>query len=504
MPADRTGSKDALFNAVANHSRDLIVVTSLHGAACYVSPASVRLTGYLPEELMVRLTPDLVHADDRAQILRLWAGLTASGGCTPMYRVRRKDGRYTWIESTVNKVADPATGQPIAVVAISRDVTARRWAEGENEAMEAALNAMVMVGSDGLIAFANTRAEKLFGYKEAELLGRPIEMLVSERGQPDRNDRRSAFLTAPAVHTMVAGRDLFGLRRDGTEVPVEVCLQAMGTPAGQFVLASIADASERGRVDHRCQLFEALVEGVRDYGIFMLDQDGYVLSWNEGAARIKGYEESEIVGQHFSRFYTPEDVAAGHPAEALRTARSQGRFAEEGWRVRRDGSRFWASILITIFLDKAGNFRGFSKLTRDVTERRQAGERLRESERSWRMLADAMPQIVWTARPDGYVDHFNERWYEFTGLSRGEGGDDSWKPILHADDVQPVLDAWYSAMDSGKPYEIHCRFRDCKSGDYRWQLSRAVPQRDDEGRIVRWVGTATDVDDYFGSWLLQL
>jgi two-component sensor histidine kinase len=114
-----------------------------------------------------------------------------------------------------------------------------------------------------------------------------------------------------------------------------------------------------------------------------------------------------------------------------------------------------------------------------------------------------MPQIVWTARPDGYVDHYNQRWYEFTGLPRGPGGDESWKPILHADDVQPVTDAWYSAVGSGQPCEIQCRFREGKTGDYRWQLARAVPQRDDRGAIVRWVGTATDVDDYkrlSGQW----
>jgi PAS domain S-box-containing protein len=486
----------ALFDAIARHTSDVILVAGLNGACTYVSPACTQLTGYSPEELLSMPAPQLVHPDDRARLLDLWKTLAISTGCTPTYRILRKDGRWVWIESAVNTVHNPVTGQTLGVVAISRDITLRKRAGDKIGVMEAASNAMVMVGSDGLIAFVNTQTEKLFGYKEAELLGRPIETLVSERGHSNHSGRRTAFLTAPAVHAMGAGRDLSGLRKDGTEVPVDVGLYPIGTPDGQFVLASIVGIAERENVEDRCQLFQALVEGVRDYGIFMLDPEGYVLSWNEGAARIKGYAESEIVGQHFSRFYSPEDVEADHPAEALRIARIQGRFAEEGWRIRRDGSRFWASVLITIFRDKGGNFRGFSKLTRDVTERKLYEERLRESERGFRLLADAMPQIVWTARPDGYVSHYNDRWYEFTGLSRGIGGDRSWKPFLHADDVQPVTDAWYSAIGSGQPYEIHCRLRERKAGDYRWHLARAVPLRDDSGVVEKWVGTATDVDDY--------
>jgi PAS domain S-box-containing protein len=362
--------------------------------------------------------------------------------------------------------------------------------------VESAPYAMIVTGTDGLIAVANSQTEKLFGYPREELIGQSGRMLVPERFRAGYDTRQDTFGTPAAAWGIEPGQELFGLRRDGSEVPVEISLDPVGTPDGQYVLASIVDITERRKADEHRQLFQALVEGVQDYAISMLGPDGSILSWNQGAARINGYAEAEIVGQPFSLFYTPEDVEAGHPAEALRTARAEGKFEDEGWRVRRDGSRFWANVLITVLLDKNGNPRGFSILTRDITERKQARERLLESERSLRLLADAMPQMVWTARPDGQLDYYNQRWYEFKGSSAGEEGHENWKGILHPDDVQLCLNAWYAAVDSGLPYEIEYRFRDRTSGGYRWYLARALPLRDDEGAIVKWVGTATDIDDH--------
>ena len=122
--------------------------------------------------------------------------------------------------------------------------------------------------------------------------------------------------------------------------------------------------------------FRLLVEGVRDYAIFMLDPEGRVTIWNAGAERMKGYEAGEIIGEHFSAFYTEEDLRRGHPEEELRIAVSQGRYQEEGWRVRKDGTRFWANVLITALRDDEGRLRGFSKVTRDITERKRIQEAL--------------------------------------------------------------------------------------------------------------------------------
>ncbi|HEX6511994.1 MAG TPA: PAS domain S-box protein, partial [Chloroflexota bacterium] len=139
---------------------------------------------------------------------------------------------------------------------------------------------------------------------------------------------------------------------------------------------------------HDDELFRLLVESVEDYAIFLLSPDGHVMSWNQGAERIKGYSAGDILGRHFSAFYPPEDQAAGKPDRLLAAAAAEGRVEDEGWRVRKDGSRLWANVVITALRDQ-GELKGFAKVTRDLTERRQAEEALaRRSEELARSNAD--------------------------------------------------------------------------------------------------------------------
>ena len=134
-----------------------------------------------------------------------------------------------------------------------------------------------------------------------------------------------------------------------------------------------SNALELGQSEER---FRLLVESVQDYAIFMLDPGGHVATWNAGAQRLKGYAASEILGKHFSTFYDPETVATGHPDDELAIASDEGRYEEEGWRIRKDGSRFWANVVITALRDQSGELTGFAKVTRDMTERREAEELL--------------------------------------------------------------------------------------------------------------------------------
>src|SRR4029077_12372872 len=129
-----------------------------------------------------------------------------------------------------------------------------------------------------------------------------------------------------------------------------------------------------------------LVEAIHDYAIYMLDPHGVITSWNAGAQRFKGYRAEEVIGTPFSRFYTPEDRESGLPARTLETAAREGKFEAEGWRVRKDGTRFWAHIVIDPIRDRFGRLTGFAKITRDLTERRKAEEALRRSEEQFRVM----------------------------------------------------------------------------------------------------------------------
>jgi PAS domain S-box-containing protein len=156
------------------------------------------------------------------------------------------------------------------------------------------------------------------------------------------------------------------------------------------------------------ELHRLLVESVQDYAIFALDPQGYILSWNIGAQRFKGYTADEIIGKHFSIFYPRELVEQGFPEFELRTAANTGRFEDEGWRIRKDGSRFWANVVITALRDKQGRLLGFGKVTRDLTERREAEEALRESEERFRLLVEGVRDYaIFMLDPTGHVATWN-------------------------------------------------------------------------------------------------
>jgi PAS domain S-box-containing protein len=166
--------------------------------------------------------------------------------------------------------------------------------------------------------------------------------------------------------------------------------------------------------------FRLLVAGVKDYAIFMLDPTGHVSTWNAGAERIKGYTSEEIIGQHFSRFYTREDIETGKPDRELKTAAAEGQFEEEGWRVRKDGSRFWANVLITALRDKNGALVGFSKVTRDFTDRKKTEEALRASENRFRSLFEFSPDAIVVTDRDGRIAEVNGQVAKFFGYDRAD------------------------------------------------------------------------------------
>jgi PAS domain S-box-containing protein len=169
------------------------------------------------------------------------------------------------------------------------------------------------------------------------------------------------------------------------------------------------------------ELFQALVEQAKDYAVFLLGPDGRILSWNAGARIIKGYEADEIVGQHFSVFYTQEAIARGWPSHELRVATVEGRFEDEGWRIRKDGSRFWASVIITALRDPNGKLMGFSKITRDLTDRKLQDEALRQSEERFRLLIDGVTDYaIYMLDPDGIVTSWNQGAERIKGYPRTE------------------------------------------------------------------------------------
>ena len=242
--------------------------------------------------------------------------------------------------------------------------------------------AIYMLDSDGYVATWNPGARRFKGYEAEEIIGRHFSTFFTE-------EDRQAGVPANALRTAAAeGRfeaEGWRVRKDGTRFWVNAVLDPIRDDEGKLI--GFAKITRDDTEKRQAQLalieserrFRTLVQGVKDYALYMLDPDGRVSNWNTGAEAIKGYKAEEIVGQHFSRFYTEEDQAEGMPERALATALAEGKYENEAWRVRKDGTRFYASVVIDPIHDEDGTLVGFAKITRDITERRKANEALEEA-----------------------------------------------------------------------------------------------------------------------------
>ncbi|MGY3611104.1 PAS domain S-box protein [Bradyrhizobium sp. Lot11] len=241
--------------------------------------------------------------------------------------------------------------------------------------VEATDYAIYMLDREGRVTSWNPGARRFKGYEADEIIGRHFSTFYTEA---ERSQNVPALALAEAERTGRFEREGWRVRKDGTQFWAHVVIDAIRSPEGNLVgFAKITrDLTERRAAETKLreseEQFRLLVQSVTDYAIFMLDASGHVASWNAGAQHIKGYAPEEIIGRHFSDFYTEADRAAGLPGIGLTTATQNGRWEHEGQRVRKDGSTFWAHVVIDAIRDEAGKLLGFAKVTRDITERREA------------------------------------------------------------------------------------------------------------------------------------
>ncbi|MFH5926483.1 hybrid sensor histidine kinase/response regulator [Roseomonas xinghualingensis] len=242
-------------------------------------------------------------------------------------------------------------------------------------------------------------------------------------------------------------------------------------------------------------IHDLLIQGVVDYAIFMLDPGGHVVSWNPGASRIKGYEAEEIIGEHFSRFYTEEDRVAGVPQEALRTAVEEGRFNAEGWRVRKDGTRFWAMVVIYP-IRRNGKLRGFAKVTRDITEQRRTQMEAMETERRFRLLVEGVVDYaIYMLSPEGLVSNWNAGAERIKGYSAAEIVGQHFSRFYTPEDVQTRLPwrALATAHREGR-YEAE-GWRQRKDGTRFWASVVIDAIRDEGGELIGFAKVTRDLTE---------
>jgi PAS domain S-box-containing protein len=413
---DRNESKEwrARYRGLLEAAPDAMVVVDPNGEIVLLNVQAEKQFGYrrdellgqrvnsiIPEGFAERLLADGTRTAAEALAQQIGTGIELNG--------LRKDGTGFPIEIMLSPL-ESAAG--ILVTAAIRDITDRKTAENhlaEMEAkyrglLEAAPDAMVVVNSSGEIALLNVQAEKQFGYRRDELLGQKVKNIIPD-GFAERLVADGTRTAAEALAQQIGtGIELIGRRKDGSTFPIEIMLSPLESAEGILVTAAIRDITERKRVEDSLrnseESFRLMASGIKDYANVMLDPEGLVVSWNEGAERIKGYRAEEIIGQPFSRFYPAEDIQNGKPAMELARARESGTFEDEGWRVRKDGTRFLAKVVITALRDENGRLRGFGKITRDITELKESEEHLGKTMAELKRSNDELEQFAYVASHD--------------------------------------------------------------------------------------------------------
>jgi PAS domain S-box-containing protein len=242
--------------------------------------------------------------------------------------------------------------------------------------------------------------------------------------------------------------------------------------------------------------YQYLITGISDYAIYMLDPNGHVSSWNAGAHRFKGYVADEILGEHFSRFYTPEDKASGLPARALAQALENGQFEAEGWRVRKDGTRFWAHVVIDPIYNEEGELLGFAKVTRDVTERKRAEDKLRDSEQRFRLLVQGVTDYaIYMLSPEGIVTNWNPGAERIKGYTYDEIVGNHFSKFYAAEDQQAGMPAraLATAAETGRFEAEAWRMR--KDGTRFWAHVIIDAIRDDAGQLLGFAKITRDLTE---------
>jgi PAS domain S-box-containing protein len=425
----RLRSSEEQLREVFDRAGDGVFITDVEGLIVDLNPAACGLGQYAREELIGRPVWDLIAVDEQADLTLA----REQDQSVRDWKVRRKDGSLVEVEISSCRLSD---GRRLGV---ARDVSARRRAdEQERSALveradeaerhlghfwDASRDLFAIVSeTDGVARFINERAWlECVGYSAQEIASKPLMDFV----HPDDRERT---LARHQVH--IAEKAYFDLenryiRRDGGIV----WLSWNVTRDNGLIYCSGRDVTQEKRTQERLvrsdREFRLLVAGVVDYALFMLTPEGIVATWNAGAERIKGYTAAEIVGRHISVFYTDADRELGKPAVALATAAAQGRYEAEAWRVRKDGRLFWANVVIDAIHDETGKLVGFAKITRDITERRNAQIDL---QRTNERLAQAQKMEALGQLTGGVAHDFNNLLMVMGGqaeLLRGRIGNDA-------------------------------------------------------------------------------
>jgi PAS domain S-box-containing protein len=409
-------------NLLLQSINEAIVILDTDGYIAYSNPAVTAVTGFSATELLNQhlsifypTAEDIVKAEYEIG-LSLKKGKFVSEG----WRAKKGKKQF-WAEASLAPFYDEQkklAGYSYIIKDISKkkqwELELRQSEERFRLTVEGVRDyAIFMLDTTGHIMSWNEGAKRIKGYSANEIIGKHFSTFYTAEDLEDKKPERELRI---AIETGKYEEEGWRVRKNGSVFWANVVITALYNELNQHIGFSKVTRDLTDKKMHEESLkqseerYRSLVEQVTDYGIFMLDEKGRIISWNEGARRIKGYEGIDIIGKYFSIFYPEEDILNGKPAYELKVARAEGKYEEEGWRVRKDGTLFWASVVITAIYNSEGIHIGFSKVTRDLTERKEAERALRESYERYRLLAEELRAT------NTELSYANEELEQFTSI----------------------------------------------------------------------------------------
>jgi PAS domain S-box-containing protein len=368
--------------------------------------------------------------------------------------------------------------------------------------IESAEDAIIAKSLDGMVATWNAGAERLFGYTAAEMIGRSITALFPADRVHEEGELIARLILGKTVSHSFTRR----VRKDGVHLDVSVTLSPVRDSHGQIVAISsiareVAAPQQRDIPDEKIdelvrnqQRFQTLVR-LTSHIIWTTNPRGGITGAQPGWAAFTGQSFDDYQDSGWSACVHPEDAQATIE-EWTRCVADRRPFLFEHRLRRHDGAYRTCTINAAPILNDDGSIREWVGVHNDITDRRQQEDALKAQQAKFRLLAESLPQFVWTCKPDGWMEYFNQRWFDYTGLTEAQSQGWGWGSVVHPDDVQHCVRSWNAALESGKEYEVEFRFLRASDGIYRWHLGRGVPLHDADGAIVKWLGTATDIEDY--------
>ena len=539
------------FRAIVETTPECVKIVASDGALLHMNESGLEMIGASGLDQVIGKSVYELIAPEFKEAFRAFNEKVCSGQKGSLeFDITGLRGQRRQMEAHAAPFAKP--DGTVVQLAITRDVTERKTREKAALLLSAIVDssddAIISKDLNGIITSWNQSAERLFGYTAAEAIGHSVAALLIPA---DRQEEEPNILSRLSRGERVDHFETIRRRKDGTLLDISLTISPVRDAQGRIIGASkiARDISDRKRIENAIETLNAqltsdlaavtrmqqlstrlvqahdipqLLGEIVDAGIEitaadmgniqLLDDDVLKIVSHRGFERpfldfFSNVQEGEAAcGKALQRGerIVIEDVAAspvfaGIPEREVMMA-AGARAVQSTPLISRSGQVL--GVFSTHYREPRRPTERelqlldvLARQAADLIERKRAEAALLASEGRFRHLADAMPQIVWTARPDGHLDYYNERWYEFTGFSRDSFGDASWEPILHPDDVQRCYEAWYGCVRSGQPYRIEYRFRDRQERRWRWFMGRALPVRDSHGRIVKWFGTSTDIDE---------